>query len=217
MTRRFVLALWHAALLALLLPMAACEAQPAADPVEGVDYVRIDGGAPWRPLKPGQVEVAELFAYTCPHCAHFHPALEAWRARLPKFVQVRYLPPGYDANEPLARAFFASESLGTLARTHAATFRAIHDELSLPRNPSDGEIATFYAGLGVDAKKFLAAMTSPDNAAKMKAARAFSMRSAIEGTPTLIVDGTYRIQGDTVEAQLRNARRVIDMVARRKK
>ena len=212
MTRRFLLLL-----LALLLPMAACAAQPAADPVEGVDYVRIDGGAPWRPLKKGQVEVAEIFAYTCPHCAHFHPALEAWKAKLPKFVQVRYLPAGYQQKDPLSRAFFASESLGTLARTHAATFRAIHDELSLPMNPSEGEIATFYSGLGVDQARFLAAMASFDTVTKMQAARAFSMRSAIEGTPTLIVDGTYRIRGETVEAQLRNARRVIDMVARRKK
>jgi thiol:disulfide interchange protein DsbA len=212
MTRRLLLLL-----LALLMPMAACAAKPAADPVEGVDYALIEGGAPWRPLKPGQVEVAEIFAYTCPHCAHFHPALEAWKAKLPKFVQVRYLPAGYQQKDPLSRAFFASESLGTLARTHAATFRAIHDEQSLPMNPSEGEIATFYAGLGVDAEKFLAAMKSFDTAGQMTAARAFSMRSAIQGTPTLIVNGTYRIEGDTVEAQLRNARRVIDMVARQKK
>ena len=216
MTRRVVLALWHTALLALLLPMAACAAQPADDPVEGVDYARIDGGAPWRPLKPGQVEVAEIFVYTCSHCAHFHPPLEAWKATLPKFVQLRYVPAGYDAGDPLSRAFFASETLGMLPRTHARTYRAIHDDMALPRNPSEGEIATFYAGLGVDANKLVATMASADTTAKMQAARAFSMRSQMKGTPTLIVNGTYRIEGDTVEAQLRNARRVIDMVARKK-
>src|SRR5436190_3168963 len=145
-------------LLALLLPFAA---RAADAPVEGVDYQRIEGGAPFRPLKQGQVEVVEIFAYTCIHCAHFAPALEAWKATLPKKVRFNYVPAAYDVGDSLGRAFFASEAMNLVPRTHAMTFRAIHDDSVLAMNPTDGEIANFYETLGVDPTRLLAAMSSP--------------------------------------------------------
>jgi len=195
-------------LLVLMLPFVAF----AAEPVEGVDYQRIEGGAPFRPLKPGQVEVVEIFAYTCIHCAHFAPALEAWKAKLPKNVRFNYVPAAYEVDDALGRAYFAAEAMNALPRTHLMTFRAIHDDGMLARNPTDGEIATFYETLGVKPKPFLAAMTSPTTAARMQAAHDFAVRSKIEGTPTLIVNGQYRVAGDSAEAQLKNARRIVDML-----
>ena len=55
----------------LLLTSLALPAARAAgpEPVEGVDYVRIEAGA-WDP-RPGRIEVVEIFGYTCRHCAHF--------------------------------------------------------------------------------------------------------------------------------------------------
>ena len=66
--------------LLLLLPLAAGAAP--AGPVAGVDYVEIEGGKPYR-AQPGRVEVAEVFAYWCRHCADFAPQLEACKAKLP--------------------------------------------------------------------------------------------------------------------------------------
>jgi thiol:disulfide interchange protein DsbA len=195
-------------LLVLMLPFTAF----AAEPVEGVDYQRIEGGTPFRSLKPGQVEVVEIFAYTCIHCAHFAPALDAWKAKLPTNVRFDYVPAAYEVDDALGRALFASEALNMVSRTHAATFRAIHDDGRLARNPTDGEIATFYETLGVKPKPFLAAMASPSIAARMQAAHDFAVRSKIEGTPTLIVNGQYRVAGDSAEAQLANARRIVDML-----
>ena len=196
-------------LLVLLLPFAAIAAEA---PVEGVDYQRIEGGAPFRPLKKGQVEVAEIFAYTCIHCAHFAPAVEAWKATLPKNVRFNYVPAAYAVDDALGRAFFASESMNMLPRTHAMTFRAIHDDSLLAMNPTDGEIANFYQTLGVKPTALLAAMSSPAIAARMQAAHDFALRSKIEGTPTLIVNGQYRVAGDSAVAQLANARRIVDML-----
>lgn len=195
--------------LALLLPAVALAADA---PVEGVDYQRIEDGAPFRPLKPGQVEVVEIFAYTCIHCAHFAPAVETWRATLPKNVRFNYVPAAYEVDDSLGRAFFAAESMNLLPRTHAMTFRAIHNDSLLAMNPTDGEIASYYQTLGVNPTKFLAAMTSPAVAARMQAAHDFSLRSKIEGTPTLIVNGQYRVAGNSAEAQLANARRIVDML-----
>lgn len=199
MTRRFAL------LLALLLPFAACAAPPA-DLVEGVHYETLPSPGTFLPVKKGQVEIVEVFAYTCPHCATLAPKLDAWKATLPKNVVLRYTPAGYNIGEPLSRAYFASEEIGAIGLTHLNTFTALHDAHSLPFNATDGELASYYATLGVDATKFQAAMDGAKVMQRMQAARQFSLRIGLQGTPTLIVAGKYRVLGDSVEAILRNAR-----------
>ena len=188
--------------LSALLPLAAC-AQTA--PVEGVDYERIDGGRPWQ-AEPGTVEVVEVFAYTCGHCDQFQPMLDAWKRKAPKDVRLRLLPAAYDPGDALARGFFAAESLGRLGQVHQALFDAIHRSYALPaRGTSIGEVRDFLAGLGLDAGKVQAAMTSPATDAKMNAAREFAVRSGIRSTPTLIINGKYRVQGRTLQDSLRIA------------
>ncbi|HVI57888.1 MAG TPA: thiol:disulfide interchange protein DsbA/DsbL [Luteimonas sp.] len=205
MTRPLALLL----LLLSLLPAAAC-AQALAPPVEGVDYVAIPGGEPW--LADGRIEVAELFAYTCHHCADFAPQLEAWKRRQPADVRVAYVPAAYDPRDGYARAYFAAEQLGVVGKLHAPLFRAIHEAQSVPMgNASDGELATFAADEGVDAAKFAAAMASPAVAAKMQRARAFAIASGMEGTPTLVVAGKYRVQARTHEDALRIAGQLVAM------
>lgn len=195
-------------ILAFVLPFAAC-AQTAPAVVEGTDYEVLENPGTFDKVGKGEIEVAEVFAYTCHHCHDFAPKIDAWRAKLPKNVKVRYVPAGYDLDDPFGRAFFASQQLGTLARTHAATFRALHDEQVLPMNPTDAELTTYYATLGVDAKKFAAALASPQVAASMKAARDFSLRIQLQGTPTLIVAGKYRVLGHSLDDMLRIASALI--------
>ena len=203
MTRRIALLL-----LSLLLPFAAGAATPAPVQgalVEGTHYETLREPGTFGPaLAKGQHEVAEIFAYTCTHCAALAPRLDAWKAKMPKAVRVQYVPAGYQLDDPLARAFFASESMGKLAYTHLPTFRAIHDEHMLPRNPTDDEMATFYATLGVDQTKFKAAMTGFKVAERMQAARAFSLRTELHGTPTIIVDGRWKVLGGSLDALLNN-------------
>jgi len=190
-------------LAALLLPLAACAADAPA-PVAGRDYQEIAGGAPYRPLD-GKVEVVEVFAYWCPHCADFQPRLEAWARKLPANVRFEYVPAAFQLDDALARAFFAAQAAGALARTHDATFAAIHDTQTLPRNATVDEIAGFYAGLGLDPAKTRAAMTGFSVGNQMQKARDFEIRSGVEGTPTLIINGRYRVTGRTLDDTLRIA------------
>lgn len=206
-TRLPALLLTAAAL--LCAPLAASASAPADDaPVPGVDYVEIEGGAPYR-ATPGTIEVAEVFAYWCGHCANFAPRLEAWKAKLPADVRVAYVPLPYDEGDALARAYFAAERLGVLGRTHAATFRAIHADAALPKNATADEIAAFYAGLGVDAAKFKAAMQGFQIGSQLTRARSFAIGSGVPGTPTLIVDGRYRVIGRTLDDSLRIASQLV--------
>lgn len=187
-TRRLLIAL-------LVLPLLV-QAQAPADttPVEGVDYVTIDGGAPFAPQQ-GRVEVAEIFGYTCPHCARFEPLFAEWAARQPRHVAiVRIAAPWGGHWQPYAQAFYAAQRLGVAGKAHQAVFDALHADGLLPmRNATPAEIADFYARYGVDRQRFAAAMTSAEVAADMRKAQAFILASGVEGTPALVVAGRYRI------------------------
>ena len=192
------------ALVIALLPILAWSA-PA---VEGRDYALIEDGAPYQPLA-GRIEVAEVFAYWCDHCARFQPMVEAWQRKLPKDVRLSYVPLPSGREDAFARGFFATQAAGALAKVHAPLFVAVHDEQSVPRNPSIDELSAWYGQRGLNAAKLRAAMASPGLADRLADARQFAVRSGVEGTPTLIVNGRYRILGRSLEELLRNADAVI--------
>lgn len=203
-----------ALLLSAMLVCLALFALPAlaAAPVEGTDYAIIDGGQPLAPAKAGRIEVVEVFAYSCGHCARFAPALEAWKARQRKDVQLAYLPLARGRDDALALGFFATQATGQLARVHGPLFVAIHDTGSLPGNPTVDELAGWYGQRGLDGARLKAAMQAPALADRLAAARQFALRSGVEGTPTLVIDGRYRILGRTLEQYLANADAVIAMI-----
>ena len=192
------------ALMIALLPVLAWSA-PA---VEGRDYALIEDGAPYRPLA-GRIEVAEVFAYWCDHCARFQPMVEAWQRKLPNDVRLSYVPLPSGRDDAFARGFFATQAAGGLAKVHAPLFVAVHDEQLVPRNPSIDELSAWYGQRGLDAAKLRAAMASPALADRLAEAHQFAVRSGVEGTPTLIVNGRYRILGRSLEELLRNADAVI--------
>jgi protein dithiol oxidoreductase (disulfide-forming) len=198
-------------LAALLLPFAAAAAsaaQPAPTPVAGTDYEVIEGGTPLAPLA-GKIEVVEIFGYWCHHCADFQPKVEAWKHTLPADVRFSYLPLPKGDGDPFALGFFASQTAGTLTTTHDATYVAIHTEYTLPKNPSLDEMATFYGQLGLDSARLKTLMESPAIVAKLKPAREFATRSGLEGTPTLIINGKYRIDHGSHDDRLRVAAQLI--------
>lgn len=196
--------------LTLLAPARAFAAPAGAAPVAGTDYVEITGGQPFAP-QPGKIEVVEIFGYTCPHCANFQPVLAPWKARLPADVQFTSLAAPFGGYWiPYARAYYAARTLGVLDRTHGAMFRALHDERRLPMSrPTPQEIAGFYAGYGVEPEQFVQAMADPAIDAEFERVNAFIQRSGVEGTPTLIVNGKYRVLGKSFQDMLRIADQLV--------
>lgn len=184
---------------------------PVADAdglVPGRDYVAIKGGAPFEAV-PGKVEVVEVFGYTCPHCAHFEPMVEAWRAKQPADVKFTPVPAPFGSWwQPFAKAYYAAQELGLAEKTHAAVFDAIHVSHALPAPPvtaTTEQIAKFYAGQGADAAEFARRMEGASVKQKLESAYAFLERSGADSTPMLIVDGRYRVLGASPEDALRIA------------
>lgn len=176
-------------------------------PVVGADYLELPQGAPYAPLD-GQVEVAEVFGYTCGHCANFEPLLAAWKTTLPPGVRFTPVPAalgGYWVT--FAQAFYAAEQLGVRERSHQAMFDALHRQHSLGPDSSPEQIAAFYAQYGVDPRTFVETMQNLAVRAKVDQSRQFAVRSRIEGTPSLIIDGKYLVPVDArgYEHMLRTA------------
>ena len=198
---------------------APAEATPAGPivpptgpaPVAGTDYVEIAGGQPFQP-GTGKIEVVEVFGYTCPHCASFEPLVSAWKVKLPADVQFTPVAAPFGGYwVPYAKAFYTAEAMGLLGKTHEAMFRAIHVERSLPVQPvpTPEQIAGFYAKYGADPQQFISTMSSFAVDAKLKRAEQFLTRSGVDSTPTIVVDGKYRVTAKTLEDTLRVAEHLV--------
>jgi thiol:disulfide interchange protein DsbA len=179
-------------LLVGLLLASACTAQSSTAPyTEGNEYVTLP--APQQRLgNEGKVEVVEVFSYGCIHCAQFAPAAEKLRKQLPAGVTFKLLPAPFSAEWlPYARAYYAAKQLGVVERTHMALFDAKFAQ-HYPINSID-ELADFYAREGVDRAEFMRVATSPEATAKLKEDLALIQKWQVDGTPTIVVNGKYRV------------------------
>ena len=159
---------------------------------EGRHYHRIDPPVTSAKVESGKIEVVEVFSYACVHCANFEPYLTAWKKDLPAHVQFRALPAVFSqAWEPYARAFYAAKALDAFDRIHQPLFDALHRDRKPLRSLED--IAGFVAGLGVDRDAFMAAATSEETTNKLIEGHAETQAYRIEGTPSMVVAGKYRV------------------------
>ncbi len=199
----------HTALLLaaiLSLPMGA----RGAAWTEGVQYARITP-ARQTTVPSGKVEVMEVFSYGCPACNAFQPAMEKLRRALPANAQLVFLPAAFNPAEDwpmFQRAYFAAQALGVAERTHQAMYDAVWKtgELAIivPGTnrlkdplPSIADVARFYARVaGVNAQQFLAMANSFGIDSKIRAADAQILAMQVAATPTLIVNGRYRVNRD---------------------
>jgi thiol:disulfide interchange protein DsbA len=170
----------------------AADAPAAAQWEEGKNYFPVD---PPQPTATGdKVEVLEVFSYACPHCAHFQPTAEEIRKSLPAGAVFVYMPAVFNPSwEPYARAYYTAESLGVLDQTHQELFDALHRD-HLPMRTID-DLATFYAEHGVDKAKFIAMSGSFEVESKLQRASQIVKADGVDGTPSIIVNGKYRVTG----------------------
>jgi thiol:disulfide interchange protein DsbA len=159
---------------------------------EGKNYFLVD---PPQPTASGdKVEVLEVFSYACPHCAHFQPTAEEIRKSLPEGAVFVYMPAVFNPSwEPYARAYYAAESLGVLDKTHQELFDALHRDHQQLRTIDD--LSTFYAQHGVDKAKFIATASSFEVESKLQRAAQIVKADGVDGTPSIIVNGKYRVTG----------------------
>lgn len=177
----------------------------------GTDYELVQNGQPFEPLN-GKVEVVEMFNFVCPACASFQPLIGNWKKTLPADVRFTYVPAAFGGNwDQYVRAFYASQTMGIAEKAHEKVYDAIHLEGKLKGErgeDSDADISAFYAQFGVDAKAFAGNMKSFAVTGKFNKAKQYFVSQSIgvrPSTPTLFVNGKYRVLARSPEDRLRVA------------
>lgn len=191
--------------------VATPAAAAAIAPVEGTDYTTID--SPDQPTG-NKVQVTEVFGYGCHFCSNLQPDLSRWKKTLPADVQFNYLPgPFGGLPDGFMRAFYAAKAVGVQEKSHDNIFKAVFVD---KRVATADDIPKLYGDYGIDPKIFASTMQSFAVSAKVKAATDQAMRWGITGTPTIVVDGKYRVQQLTATGPQGMFRTVEWLVARQR-
>ena len=195
------------------VPLGASKAVRAAEPAaagqwqEGRNYFLVVP-AQRTNLPPGKVQVTEVFSYGCPFCNNYAPFFAQLKAAMPANVVFDYLPAAFsDAEDwPMyQRAFCTAQLLGVAERVHDDIFKAVwksgeigyvdpvtkQPKKNLPTIEDAAKVYNKLAGVPVD--KFLATAKSFAVDVKIKADNALVLAYHVDQTPTVIVNGKYRI------------------------
>jgi protein dithiol oxidoreductase (disulfide-forming) len=158
---------------------------------EGVHYERLP--IPVETRNAQKVEVVEVFSYACIHCKNFQLELDEWRAGIPEHVDFQRMPATFNETwVALAQAFYTAEALGVTEQVHDPIFSAIHDR---NQNLADPALMAevFQTSAGIKPEQFNQVYRSFSVRSRVQQADARGRAYRLTGTPTLIVDGTFRV------------------------
>jgi thiol:disulfide interchange protein DsbA len=185
----------------------AAQVSAAESWTEGKHYFRIPQAVPPR---PGAVTVTEVFSYGCPACNSYSPYMDSLEKKLPAGVTAEYVPASWSAAENwpvFQRAYLTAKALGVAQQAHMAMYRAIwgpNGELAIMDSrtgrlraplPSIADIARFYErATKVPAAKFVETSKSFSVETAIRRSEATIRSYLADSTPTLVVNGKYRLQ-----------------------
>jgi protein dithiol oxidoreductase (disulfide-forming) len=188
-------------------PLGAAAAANDASWTEGRHYFLIVPAQPTAVPK-GKVEVTEVFSYGCPACNHFVPVMRKLRESLPANAVVNFMPAGFNPDEDwpmFQRAYITAQMLGIADKTHEAMFDAVWKSGDLAvldqstgrlktHLPTIEDAAQFYnRATGISIAEFVAAAKSMGVDTRIGQADSMLIRYGVSATPTMIVNGKYRL------------------------
>jgi thiol:disulfide interchange protein DsbA len=190
-------------LLLAIAPSAYC----AANWVQGSNYFLIRPELPTS-VAPGKVEVTEVFSYACPACNRFYPVVDRLRAALPANAELTFVAAAFRADEDwpmFQRAYYTAQLMDIDKKTHDAAFDAVWktgelavfdartQRIKVPP-PGIEDAARFYARVaGVKPETFVANANSFGVDVKMRQADQLIRAAQVDETPTILVNGKYRV------------------------
>jgi protein dithiol oxidoreductase (disulfide-forming) len=182
----------------------------AEDPQLGEQFEAV--AQPISTDNPAKIEVMEIFWYGCIHCYQMETPMNAWAKKLPSDVYFKRVPglpnPSW---APMAKAFYAMETLGVAEKLHTPLFDAIHKQKTL--NPTDEKAAIDWVTKqsGLDKLKVEQAFKSFTINTSLNRAAIIFRNSGATGVPSLIIDGKY-ITSSTMAGGNDSALKVADFI-----
>jgi protein dithiol oxidoreductase (disulfide-forming) len=179
----------------------------AATWTEGVNYFAIQPPRPTS-LPPGKVEVTEIFSYACPACNVFQPTIHKLKQSLPANAVLDFVPASFNTAEdwPMFQlAFLTAQTLGIEQKAHDAMFDAVWKgggDLAVTdpsrglksRLPTIEDAAKFYnQQTGVPVAKFVETSKSFAVDVKVRSTEDLLKNYRVDRTPTIVVNGKYRL------------------------
>lgn len=179
---------------------------------EGVHYFRLSTKQA-TPSTKDKVEVVEMFWYGCPHCMNYEPLLRVWEKENTDKVNLVVIPAIWNTlMRTHARLFYVAQALGMVDTMHDA----IYDTLVVKRQSLENKrtASALFLRHGVSKPDFDKAWSSFLTEHAVKRAARQTQLYEITGTPTLIVDGEYRV-GASKDLSYGQTFDVIDMLVER--
>jgi protein dithiol oxidoreductase (disulfide-forming) len=205
--------------LVLGAPLAQAQEQQWA---EGKHYFEIKPAQ--KPLTPpGVVEVTEVFSYACVFCNRAIPLMDRLKKSLPSNARMTYLPASFNSAEswPLfQRVYYTASALGQIPKLHDAVYSAVWTSNELAVTEPDGrrlkspqptldDAAKFFAKkAGIKPEQFVATAKSFSVEAQCRRADQLVKLYKVDSTPTLVVNGRYRVSA----TMLRDEGELIELV-----
>ena len=159
-----------------------------------------------------KIEVMEIFWYGCIHCYQMDAPLNAWVKKLPSDVYFKRVPGLPNQSwAPMAKAFYAMETLGVAEKLHTPLFDAINKSKTL--NPTDEKAAIAWVTQqsGMDKLKVEQAFKSFTINTNLNRAAQIFRASGATGVPSLVIDGKY-ITSSTMSGGNEQALKVADYI-----
>jgi thiol:disulfide interchange protein DsbA len=181
-------------LLALISALTLCAftagagASPA-DPKNGAEYLTLPEV---QATEAGnKIEVTEFFAYYCPHCHAFEPALAEWvRKQGERIIFKRVHVARGPQVAPQQRLFFTLDALGLLGQYHDKVFEAMHGP-ERNRLNSDELVFDWAARNGIERARFIDAYRSFGVGARVRRADAMMASYRVDSWPLVAVEGRF--------------------------
>ncbi|NIR31047.1 MAG: thiol:disulfide interchange protein DsbA/DsbL [Gammaproteobacteria bacterium] len=189
-------------------------------PVTAAQHGEVDIAGKYERVQPPQptqtepqVEVLDVFWYGCPHCYDFLPHMERWEENKPEYASVRRMPAVFRKSWVAhAKAYYTAKLLGVADEIHRPLFEEIHEKGRRMVNKAD--LMAFFKRFGVSEQDFLDTFDSFAVQSNVQRAITMQDRYGVMGTPTVIVNGKYRVSG-SLAGSYPNMVQVIDELVRR--
>jgi thiol:disulfide interchange protein DsbA len=162
------------------------------DYLEGIHYAEL--ATPVSTGDSSTVQVHVFFWYPCNPCDVFEPLLQQWAQSLPDNVTLVRTPTVWAPQMRFhARVYYTAQALGLLDQVHNALFQAFQGEM--PEITNAAELQAFFANYDVSATRFDTVFNSPGVDSQVERAVQSSLEFDVQATPSLFVDGRYRVGG----------------------
>ena len=170
-------------------PTANSSSASAATFKEGKHYFAIKPAV--KTLDPSKIEVAEVFWYGCSHCYTFEPSFQAWAKGVANDVAIVKVPAVWRPIMKLhGRMMFAAQAPNIYDKANMEIFKAMSQRKQFK---TVDEIAEFFTQFGVTKDEAVAALNSFGVKSQAQQADARSQSFGVLSTPSLVVNGKYRI------------------------